>query len=259
MTSSAKLPQISVILPTYNEAGHIAALIEEIHEVVDQPHEIIVVDDNSPDGTSQIIESLIGSATISDLRLETRYKDRGLTKSINRGIELSQGKVIVWMDADFSMSPRVIPQLLLQIEAGYDLCIGSRFLSKQGQKRNWEGESWVVIKLSTFLNFGLRRILFKDFSDYTSGFIAIRRTVFNHIKLSGDYGEYFIDLLCRAKLLKYRIVEIPHQYEPRRSGESKTAPNVGILFMRGGGYLVTVIRMLYLRISSLMGSRFRTL
>src|SRR6266576_880987 len=103
---------ISVILPTYNEAGNIVDLIRAINRSVTHPKEIIVVDDNSPDGTSGLVHDLIASGSVPNVRLETRLTDRGLTKSIRRGIELSQGDVVMWLDCDFSMPPEVMPALL---------------------------------------------------------------------------------------------------------------------------------------------------
>src|SRR3989338_10457938 len=99
----------SVILPTYNEAENIIDLIKEIKKNIKYKKEIIVVDDNSPDGTSKLVKDFITKNKKSNVRLETRFKKRGLTNSIRRGIELAKGDVVVWMDCDFSMPPNVIP------------------------------------------------------------------------------------------------------------------------------------------------------
>ncbi len=251
--SPNKVNQVSIILPTYNEVGNIADLIEDIHLAVSHPHEIIVVDDNSPDGTSDLVQSLISRGSIPGLRLETRMHDRGLTKSIWRGIELAEGDTVVWMDCDFSMPPDTIPQLLAKVEEGNDIAVGSRFVSGGSQKEHGTGESHSVIFLSRLLSFMLRVLLSSKFRDYTSGFIAIRRDVFDQIKLKGDYGEYFIDLIFRSILLGHSVVEIPYICEPRRSGESKTAPNFPVLIKRGVKYLFVLVKMQIVRVRHLLG------
>ncbi len=248
---------ISVILPTYNEVENIARLVQEVHAVISQPHEIIVVDDNSPDGTSAAITSLVATGSIPGLRLETRTADRGLTKSIQRGIDLAEGDTIVWLDCDFSMPPGMIPQLLTKIEQGYDIAVGSRFVpgGKYKESRQWFGgeESRAAILLSRLLNWFLRHALFASFTDYTSGFIAIRREVLERIRLRGDYGEYFIDLIFRSILLKYSFVEIPYVNVPRIAGESKTGSSFDHLLRKGLPYLWTIIRMWMLRVQNAFG------
>src|SRR3989344_8764924 len=122
-----KIKLVSVILPTYNEAENIIKLIKEISNVIKHKKEIIVVDDNSPDGTSSIVKKFKTKNKKINLRLETRFRNRGLTNSIRRGIELAKGDIIVWLDCDFSMPPKVVPRLLEKIEKGYDIVVGSRF------------------------------------------------------------------------------------------------------------------------------------
>ena len=250
---------VSVILPTYNEAGNIISLIETIHRNISHVsllHEIIVVDDNSPDGTSQLVQGLIDSGRIPRVRLETRMHDRGLTKSIWRGIELAEGDTVVWLDCDFSMPPEKIPVLLSKIKEGYDIAVGSRFVPG-GRIKHGVGteESRLTVFLSVLLNAVLRLTLCWRFTDFTSGFIAIRRDVFKDIRLKGDYGEYFIDLIERAILLKYSFVEIPYVCEPRREGKSKTAPTLKDLFSRGVKYLWTMARLQGVRVKYLLGMK----
>jgi dolichol-phosphate mannosyltransferase len=249
--SPHKIGRVSVLLPTYNEAGNIADLVVEIDRAISYPHEIIVVDDNSPDGTSNIIHDLIASGRISSLRLETRTSDRGLTKSLKRGIELATGDTVVWMDCDFSMPPKIIPSLLQKIEEGHDIAVGSRFVKGGGQKTGDDlksaGESPLAIGLSNFLNLLSRILLLPGFHDFTSGFIAVRKSVLDQIPLRGDYGEYFMDLMVRAHKKKFRWIEIPYICEPRRSGESKTAPNLHTLVRRGVRYLLAVARLFFVR------------
>lgn len=254
---------VSVILPTYNEVGNIIPLVEAIHASLSAwPHEIIVVDDHSPDGTFALVQKAIDSGNIPELRLETRMADRGLTKSIWRGIELARGDTIVWMDCDFSMPPEKIPELLAKVHKGYAIAVGSRFVPGGSAKRgklSAANESVLATFLSRALNLVLRLALSPRFRDYTSGFIAIRREVFTKIRLTGDYGEYFMDLMIRAIMLGYSFVEIPYANALRRSGVSKTAPNLRILFRRGIKYLVMILRLWILRVKHACGGSIESL
>ena len=94
--------RISIILPTYNEAENIIFLIEQIvEELTNEDYEIIVVDDNSPDGTSNLVQQAI--LKFPNLRLLTRTSDKGLVPSIREGIEKSRGSICIWLDADLSI------------------------------------------------------------------------------------------------------------------------------------------------------------
>jgi dolichol-phosphate mannosyltransferase len=247
-----EIKKVSVVLPTYNEAGNIVELIHALHGAIRQPNEIIVVDDNSPDGTSALVREMISRNVVPGLRLETRLTDRGLTKSIRRGIELAEGDTVVWMDCDFSMPPEKIPLLLSKIEEGFDIAVGSRFVSggKYKESANWVGgeESKLAIMLSRFLNWMVRTSLYPGFHDYTSGFIAVRKTVLDRIPLRGFYGEYFLDFIYRALLLDYKVTEIPYVCMPRKAGESKTGASLRHLVRYGKLYLRTLVRMWGLRI-----------
>lgn len=242
--------KLSVILPTYNEVENIQPMIETIAEVLEDIHEVIVVDDNSPDGTATLVENMIRTGKYPFLKLECRRKDRGLTKSISRGIELSTGDVVGWMDCDFSMPPKYLPVLLSLINADYDVAIGSRFLLGG----NWRGEAkdpentFLAVALSRLMNIFIQVCLDHRLKDYTSGFVVARKEVFDKIKLRGDYGEYFIDFIYRALKLNYHVVEVPYRWIPRAAGYSKTGSTLKEYFRRGWKYVFTVIRLLMLRV-----------
>jgi len=237
---------LSIILPTYNEAENIKPLIEAIVEALEYVHEIIVVDDNSPDGTGNVVDNMIQTGKYPFLRLELRQQDRGLTKSIARGIELATGDVVGWMDCDFSMPPKYLPVLLSLINADYDIAVGSRFLL--GGK--WKGEKSDPIlgqTLSRLLNLFIQLCLDHRFKDYTSGFAVVRKEIFNKIHLKGDYGEYFIDFIYRALKLNYRVVEVPYVWLDRAAGDSKTASDLKGYCKRGWKYFTTTLRLLTTR------------
>ncbi|MBU4311965.1 MAG: glycosyltransferase [Candidatus Omnitrophica bacterium] len=241
--------RLSVILPTYNEAENIRPLIDAIKEALEEVHEVIVVDDDSPDKTWEVVEDMIKSGGYPFLRLEKRLKDHGLTKSIWRGIELATGDVVGWMDCDFSMSPKYLPVLLSLINADYDVAVGSRFVLGgrwRTEKRDPE-DTIAGVVLSRLLNLFIQVCLDHRFKDYTSGFVVARKKIFDRIKLRGDYGEYFIDFIYRVLKLNYHVVEVPYVWRPRRAGSSKTGTSLSDYCRRGWKYIVTTSRLILTR------------
>lgn len=229
--------RVSVVLPTYNERDNIGPLIEAITKAMGQPApEIIVVDDDSPDGTWQVVQEIAKRA--SHVRLIHRTSERGLTSAIATGIAQAKGEIVAWMDCDFSMPPELIPELVAALE-GADLAAGSRYV-RGGMD---VGHSSAGRLFSRAINLFASLLLDFSIKDYTSGFIAARREVFDRIGLRGDYGEYCIDLLYRAKKAGFHIKEIPYRCVPRRAGESKTAPNIMGYFRRGWKYVLTILRL----------------
>lgn len=233
---------VSLILPTFNEAENIIPLIKAIKKAVKKPLEIIVVDDNSPDGTSKIV-SKYQKKVADKVFLITRYKNKGLTNSIRDGILAAKGEVVVWMDCDFSHPPQFINKLLDKIDEGYDIAVASRFI-KGGGFQGKRGENLLAIFLSRLMNYSIQFMLGGEFKDYTSGFIAVRLNVIRAIKLRGDYGEYFIDLIYKALAHKFKVVEIPFVNLPRKSGESKTGSNLYEYIMRGRKYIILSFQLL---------------
>lgn len=236
---------VSIIMPTYNEAGNIVDLIKETErEILNagvKKIQIIVADDNSPDETWKIAANT--SCEHAKLDILRRMQGRGLTNSLNDGIARSENEVIVWLDCDFSHPPKYIPQLLYMIGNGYDIVVNSRYVIGGDEDRAGKGGA-LQLFLSKTLNWGVRFILRPSFSDYTSGFVAVRREIFNEIKLRGDYGEYFVDFIFRAMRNKnIRICELPYTAMIRRSGESKTGSNLFDYMRRGRKYLWTATRL----------------
>ena len=242
--------KITVILPTYNEIENIAYLIRAIDIAVKDDKEILVVDDNSPDGTSKAVQELIDKKEVPNLRLITRLHNKGLTNSIWDGITHAHGDIVVWLDCDFSMPPEVIPKLIAEIDAGYDVAVASRFVQGGSFKQDTSGtqDSWVAVILSRWMNIFIQTLLGYGFKDYTSGFIAIKREIFKHIQLKGDYGEYFIDLMVHVFMLNYKVKEIPFICLPRREGHSKTGSNLFDYAKRGRKYIAVTLGLFVLKL-----------
>ena len=238
----------TIVLPTYNEVDNIVPLINELGRAVDAPIEIIVVDDNSPDGTSDAVRKFIDAHPGARVRLETRMSDHGLQKSISRGIDLAQGDVICWMDCDFSHPPQTMNLLIRRAMEGCQIAVASRYVKGGSYKKGlgWFGadESALAVLLSRMINWFIRIALDRRFHDYTSGFIAIHADVIRSLQpLHGDYGEYFMDMMYRAIRKGFVFCEIPFISPPRRAGYSKTGTTFRQLFKRGVKYIEVIRRL----------------
>ena len=233
-------PQITIVLPTYNEAGKIEKLIRRtIDALGNYPGgiEVMVVDDDSPDRTWELATKV--AETDEQVRVIHRRTERGLTSALNRGIRDARGEWIGWMDCDMSMPPEDWPWLAQALADGADVAIGSRYVP---------GGSDVAHTLtgrlfSRTINLWAGLMLGWSIKDYTSGFVLARKSVFNNLELQGDYGEYCIDMLYRAKQAGCTIREIPYVCVPRMAGESKTAQNAWGYLKRGVNYVKTLFRL----------------
>ena len=231
---------VSVILPTYNEAGHIKDLINEIDDFLVScgiSGQILIVDDDSPDLTWQVVDKL--KHTKSMLTSLRRLNERGLTTALNFGIEQARGSILVWMDADFSHPPSLIPILLEPVlEGRADATIASRYIYGGADDR--DDSSPLQKLLSHTLSFLSRKLLKTNIYDVSSGFIAVQRAMLP-LPLYGYYGEYFLDLIIRLERSDARLQEVPYVCRDRRTGVSKTAPSIFRLISLGRGYLKTLL------------------
>ena len=223
----------SVILPTLNENGHIKDLINNISNIFENKqinYEIIVVDDNSLDGTIETIKNMLKKKL--NLKLIVREnKSKNLADSLNDGIKKSMFDNLVWMDADFQHPPKYIKKFI-ELSDVNDAIICSRFLNNSERYfNNPELNKDINENQSYFYNKLCKLFLYKDITDYTSGFVSIKKKVFENYKLKGFYGNYFVDLIIYLKKNNYKVIEIPFKDETRASGYSKTVVNFNLKYI----------------------------
>lgn len=238
---------VCTILPTYNERENIEPLIIGVLEAALTPQLVLVVDDDSPDGTAAVVEAVAARLnTPNRLRvaLIRRIGEKGLTSAIQRGIDEAiqtyQADIVTWMDCDLSMPPQDVVRLVRAIvEGGADLAVGSRWIP--GGTDVAHGA--MARALSWIINYFAILLLGNGVHDYTSGFIAGRAEVFRQLRLRGDYGEYCIDLLGRAVQQGFQVVEVPYRCVPRTAGESKTGANLWDYLVKGRKYVLAVWRV----------------
>lgn len=211
---------LSVILPTYCEVGNIAHLISAIESnltPLQQQVEILVVDDNSPDGTAAAVQGLAPLPGFT-LRCLVRTHERGLASAIQHGILNANGERLIVMDTDFNHSPDNLAAMVNELQCS-DLVIGSRFVKGGGM------EDRVRYLGSLAFNWFIRLVLRNPVHDNLCGFFAMRRSDLLTLDLEHiftGYGEYFIRLVYFARQKGWKIREIPVFYTLRTSGESKS-------------------------------------
>ena len=239
----------SVILPTLNEVGHINSLIKDISNIFERfniEYEIIIVDDNSEDGTVKEILKIKNSC----IKIHVRKGEKNLVDSLNDGIHISKKKNIIWMDADYSHPPYYIEQFIkIKNENNFDLIVCSRFLKDSIRYYDIQNKKKAGIDfLSNFLNNICKIFLFGDFTDYTSGFICIKKEIIKNFELKGYYGDYFISLITNCKLAGYSILEIPFEEKERASGSSKTTESKLKLMIKCYFYFIALNKSIFQKI-----------
>jgi len=213
-----------VVIPTYNEAENVALLIPQIHELLPEL-DVLVVDDNSPDGTGAIVADL--AAKDPRIKLLSREGKQGLGRAYVAGFKLCLAEgydLICQMDCDFSHQPKYLVQILDVIRDA-DVVIGSRYI-RGGATEDWPLRRKILSKGG---NFYARTILGIRVTDLTGGFKCWRREVLEAIDLDrvGAAGYAFqMEMNYRTARLGFRIKEIPITFPDRTRGESKLGQGI---------------------------------
>lgn len=221
----APLQRVLVVIPTYNESDGILGLIGEILQL-DARLEILVVDDNSPDGTSELIEHTANSR----VHLLRRAGKLGYASASLEGFRWSVKNnfdAAIEMDADRSHDPRDIPLLLQALEQGAHVAVGSRYLNGV-RVLNWPLHR---LLLSAGGGFYVRFLTGLPLSDPTSGFKALRNETIRLLKWAKFTAEGYsfnIETYYYAWKQRFKLVEIPIIFTERRQGASKMTPQIAI-------------------------------
>ncbi len=204
------MPDLSVIIPTYNEYENINQMIDAIngeflkHSI---SGEIIIVDDSSTDGTQELVEK-------TNARLIIRQTDPGLSQSVNEGIRSAHSEICLVMDADFSHPPEKLWDLYNSIQKGADIAIGSRYVAGGGTV-NWPFSRKLVSSGATFLC----RIFVPEIHDPGGGFFSVRKDLVIKSPIHPRGYKILFEILVKSKWKK--IEEIPFIFKDRLKGTSK--------------------------------------
>jgi len=220
----------SLIIPTYNERQNILPLLHQVMftlEKVTDTFEIIVVDDDSPDGTWQVAEEL--AKENSHLRVIRRQGEKGLATAVVAGWKAARGEILGVMDGDLQHPPETLPALLdSMLNTHADIVVASRHVEGGGVSE-WSFIrrliSWGGMVVASFMLPGMLRMV----RDPMSGYFLLRRSVIESVHLKPQGYKILLEVLARGK---YRtVVEVPYIFEEREQGGSKLGPKQYVDFL----------------------------
>jgi len=218
---------LSLVLPTYNEAENLPELLPKIEGALsDVPHEIIIVDDDSPDETWRIAHEL--SEGQDDVHVIRRIGRRGLSSAVVEGFLAAKGDVLAVMDADGQHDLSLLPKLYNTVQSGTNITIGSRYI-KGGSVGEWDERRHALSRLATYIAIKLCKMEVKD---PMSGFFAIDRKTFEEAlpKLNPKGFKILLDFLVHVPK-DTTLAEVPFTFATRLHGESKLSRRVQIEFV----------------------------
>lgn len=205
---------ISIVVPTYNERERLTDLVEAIfgaYSAEGLDGELIIVDDNSPDGTGALADDLARRHRITVLH---RAGKLGLGTAVIEGFDAATAPVVGVIDADMSHPPALLPRMLAVMQsAAADVVVASRYIPGGGT-RNWEKSRLLMSRIACAMARGLTPI-----QDATSGFFLIRRELARGVRISAGGFKICLELLVRSRAAI--VVEVPYVFVGRTAGESK--------------------------------------
>lgn len=225
-------PQVSIILPTYNESQNIVNILKLIGENIPKGihAETIVVDDNSPDGTGKIVDDYISNIkkiaenTIDVIHRKTK---NGLSSAILNGIQNAKGETILVMDSDFSHPPQIIPKMIEAFKQYQcDLVVASRYITG-GNIQGWTIKRKLMSKIATFI---AKKGLHVKTKDPMSGFFAFKKNIIKELNFDTLGYKFLLEILVKTKGIN--IKEIPYTFENRKLGSSKLDSSVIIDYFK---------------------------
>ena len=221
-------PELSIVVPTYSEAENIGPLMGALDAAMTGiAWEAIFVDDDSPDGTTDIIRTC--GQRDSRIRSIRRIGRRGLAGASIEGMLSSSADVVAVMDCDLQHDEAMLPEMLAHIRTGADIVVATRY---QGNASGTDGFSAWRRRASETATRLTNIVLNTDVSDPMSGFFMIRRDVFNDIAPSLSNGGFKILLdILTARPAGLKIVEVPYAFRPRQHGQSKLSELVILEFL----------------------------
>lgn len=232
MTDSPYEVDISIVVPTYNESqalGDLCRAVQQAMAQTDLTYELVVVDDNSPDGTADRARELAQDYPIQVLQ---RAGKLGLSSAVLDGWKISKGEFLAVTDADLSHDPTVIPSMVASMrQGGAEVAVGSRYIPGGGMG-NWPMYRQIVSRTAVIMG-----SIICPVRDVTSGFVALRRSVIEGVKLNPIGFKIGLELLVRGRYQTF--CEIPYHFQDRSLGKSKLSKKVIWAYLVQLGQLVT--------------------
>jgi dolichol-phosphate mannosyltransferase len=213
---------ISIVVPTFNEAEVIEKFVTRVCEVMNsfgREYEVLVVDDDSPDKTGDIVRKI--SKKNNNVKVFVRKNNFGLSAAVVDGFRKSHGKYLVVMDADFQHPPESIPDLVRALDK-HEFAVGSRKIRGGGDK----GRHFYRRFVSDFSNFFTRFVLWLPVSDPMTGFFGLRREAFLRSKPFIKPRGYKVMLELLVKSRTKDVVQVPFIFQKRLAGKTKARPRI---------------------------------
>lgn len=239
-SSSVEETKYSILLPTYNERQNLPLIISLITHEFDtiqkaQPHidyEIIIIDDNSPDGTSDVAESLQVIYGDDHIVLHRRSGKLGLGSAYRAGLQLATGNYVILMDADMSHHPKFIHEFVEKQRTGqYDIVTGTRYVMGGGVA-GWDLRRKLTSRVANYI---AHVLLQPGVSDLTGSYRLYKREVIDQImRTVVSTGYVFqMEIIVRAKAMGFTVGEVPITFVDRVYGESKLGGNEIVQYLKG--------------------------
>lgn len=228
---------ISIILSTYNESASIENTIAEIIKHIEGV-EIVVVDDNSPDGTFEILKKI----QYPKLKIFNRKKDKGLASAFLFGLINANGDIIGWVDSNMGSVVERFPEMISKLETS-DIVLLSRYVDGGSDERNK-----ARIIASKLINYVSRLILRSKIKDLSSGIFVMKKDVLlDTVPIATGHGEFMVEFLYNAEKKGNSILEIPYVHPVDIEGNSKSFPNLPKFLLLGFFYLLRLFQTIFRR------------
>ena len=225
MGSSNGMSKFALVIPTLNEAENLPILFDRIRaamSLVEIPYELIVVDDDSQDGTAEVVGRY--ASTDPRIRLLVRTAQRGLAGAVIHGWEQTDADLLGVIDADLQHPPELLPALIEGVCAGNDVAIASRYVNARSTN-GWNAARYAVSRLGTLVSMPLQRSRARV-KDPLSGFFVLRRESIRGLRLQPAGFKILLEILVRGRIKS--AVEIPFQFGLRYAGKSKADVKVAL-------------------------------
>jgi len=228
---------ISIILSTYNESASIENTIAEIIKHIEGV-EIVVVDDNSPDGTFEILKKI----QYSKLKIFNRKKDKGLASAFLLGLINADGDIIGWVDSNMGSVVERFPEMISKLET-FDIVLLSRYVEGGSDERNK-----ARIVASKLINYVSRFILRSKIKDLSSGIFVMKKDVLlDTVPVATGHGEFMLEFLYNAEKKGNNILEIPYVHPVDIEGNSNSFPNLPKFLLLGFFYVLRLFQAIFRR------------
>jgi dolichol-phosphate mannosyltransferase len=233
MTTVTTIPaatgkKFALVVPTLNEAANVVAVLDRAREALSGlrlPWEILVVDDNSTDGTAEAVRAY--SETHAGIHLVERHAQKGLAGAITYGWEHTDADLIGVMDADLQHPPELLPELVIKVSQGSDIAIASRYLHADSMQA-WSLPRRTISRLSVLASKPVQRPHLRV-SDPMSGFFVLRRTCIEGIHFQPEGFKLLLEILAKGDIRS--VAEMPFKFGLRSRGKSKANGMTAVYYL----------------------------